>query len=280
MKISLALAFAAAIGLSLPAVAQVRPFSQLTAQTLEAGPADCARTADGPRIDIGLILGPDEDRKGDQSGERAPSRGGDNRRQQDSTGLGAFGGFGFGYFLPALNGFEGLTDDRGLHASAPALDTWAGRGFISWNGFRFGGVGSFGSYHLSDTVSGDDRTANLRVGYGGITFDYLMPLGSDRVGLTLGGAMGGGGTWISASGQDLGSDKYWAEFTGFRFFAPEVGVSVLAIPWVRVEFTAQYMFMDVNLQGHAFVSDKGERLIDTNWLGGPIFTMWFLFGHD
>ena len=267
MKTSLAVLFAVAIlALSAPAYAQVRPFSQLTANALDA--------VQPGNVGPGLIqIGLAPDRNDDRGRDR------DRDRDRDSQGLGGWGGFGFGYFMPALSGFNGLTEDRGLHASSPLMDTWSGRGFASWDGFRFGGMGGYGSLHVSDVVKGDDRSANLRVGYGGVTFDYLLSL-NDRLGILMGGAMGGGGTWISAHGEDLGGDHYWAEYTGFRFFAPEAGISILAMPWVRIELTAQYLFMDINLQGTDFVSDKGNQLVDTDWLGGPVYTMWFLFGHD
>lgn len=245
------------------AAAQVRPFSQLTFPALEAGQPDGG-------IDLDIHIGRDRDQPDSDP----------DRDRNDRHRIGGWGGFGFGYFLPQLHGFDGLTEDRGLDGEYPLMDTWAGRGFVTWDGFRFGGMGGYGSFHESEIVDGDDRSASIHVGYGGVAFDYLLPLGTDRVGILLGAAMGGGGTWISARGEDLGDDERWDEYTGFRFFAPEVGLSILTIPWVRIEFTAQYLFMDINLEGSEFVSDAGEQLIDADWMGGPIYTMWFMFGSD
>ena len=220
MKKSMAVLFIAAIlVLSAPANAQVRPFSQLTSHAFDAAQAGMASQV--PYIHINIGPGGDEDRDSNADQDRDNGNNRDNDRNRDRGDIGGWGGFGFGYFLPRLNGFDGLTKDRGLNADFPLMDTWSGRGFVSWDGFRFGGMGGYGSYHLTDVVQGEDRSAALHVGYGGVTFDYLLPLGTDRVGLLLGGAMGGGGTWISAHGDDLGGDHRWGKYTGFRFFAPE-----------------------------------------------------------
>lgn len=272
MKTFLTIILAVAlIGLAAPAGAEVRPFSQLSFAAL-----DGVQDRDGG-VDLDIHIGPRRDNPDDQDNDQDNQ---DRDRDRDRQRIGGWGGFGFGYFLPGLHGFDGLTEDRGLDADFPLIDTWSGRGFVSWDGFRFGGMGGYGSYHVSDLVEGDDRSASLHVGYGGVAFDYLLPLGTDRVGLLLGAAMGGGGTWISASGDDLGGDGHFGEYTGFRFFAPEAGFSILTVPWVRIEFTAQYLFMDINLEGSEFVSHADEELVDTDWMGGPIYTMWFLFGHD
>lgn len=281
MKIFPAAVFAVVIALALPAMAQVRPFSQLTVRALEVQDQNGG-------VDVDIHIGHGDRQDQDEGRPEGPGRdqgehqgrGHNNNAGQDSQGIGGWGGFGFGYFLPVLHGFDGLTKDRGLDADQPVIDTWYGRGFVTWQGFRFGGMGGGGSYHISDVVMGDDRSANINVGYGGVTFDYLVPLGNEHIGITLGGAMGGGGTWLSARGADLGGDEYWGEWTGFRFIGPQAGISILTIPWVRIEFTYQYLFMDVNLRGSEFVSDSNLELVDTDFLGGPVYTMWFLFGHD
>jgi hypothetical protein len=196
--------------------------------------------------------------------------------QTPSHRFGGWGGFAPGFFFPDLSGFSGMTEDRGLGGFSAPLTVWSGRGFVSLGNLRLGGMGGGGHVRKDEIIGDDHRWAEFDIFWGGLTLDLQLPLG-DRLDIILGGLLGGGGIWMSADGADL--CDYWSQAETFDLYAPEAGISYKILPWLRLEATAQYLFLGLDSHGSSFYASNGDRMVDLDSLSGPVYSVWLLFGY-
>jgi hypothetical protein len=189
---------------------------------------------------------------------------------------GGWGGFSIGWFVPDLEGFQGMTEERGLDGFESPLRVWQGRGFVSVNGLRIGGSGGGGSFYEVESINGDERWASLDIVYGGFYVGYMMPV-TEQLGVFGGVTLGGGMAWMAADGHDI--DDYWSQFETFDYTAPEAGISIKVAQWLRVEASAQYNDIGLDTNGSSFYAANGEKMVDMSNLSGPSYHLWFLFGY-
>ena len=189
---------------------------------------------------------------------------------------GGWGGFSIGWFFPDLDGFQGMTEERGLDGFKAPLRMWQGKGFVNINGFRIGGMGGGGAFHEVESINGDERWASLDIIYGGFYMGYHLPV-TDQLGLFGGVTLGGGMAWMAADGDDIGD--YWSQFETFDYTAPEAGISVKVTDWFRVETAAQYNYFGLDTNGSSFYAENGGQMVDLDQLSGFSVSLWFLFGY-
>ncbi len=203
----------------------------------------------------------------------------DNSGEQPSENkkrFGGWGGFSIGWFFPDLDGFQGMTEERGLDGFDAPLRMWQGKGFVSIDGFRIGGMGGGGAFHEIESINGDERWASLDIVYGGFYMGYRLPV-TEQLGLFGGLTLGGGMAWMAADGDDIGD--YWSQFETFDYTAPEAGVSIQVTNWFRVEAAAQYNHLGLDTNGTSFYAERGGKMVDLDSLSGMSYNLWFLFGY-
>ena len=134
--------------------------------------------------------------------------------------------------------------------------------------FRVGGMGMGGGI-ASRSVDGQGirRDAELSVGIGGITFEYVIPL-AERLDVAFGGMVGWGGVDITLredTGRNLTWDDEWANFgsgnyndpiTGtigntsrnlsgsYFVWMPQINVEYAILGWIAVRVGASYLGMN------------------------------------
>jgi len=135
------------------------------------------------------------------------------------------------------------------------------------NNFRVGGVGMGGGISSrSVDAQGIRRDAEYDIGFGGVTFEYVIPV-VPRLDLAVGGMLGWGGVDITLR-QDTGRNLTWnGEWTNFgsgnyqdpvtgtignttrrmsgSFFiwSPSVNVEYAIVGWLAVRLGASYVGM-------------------------------------
>jgi hypothetical protein len=210
--------------------------------------------------------------EGDGAGGRI-----EEQENNDADSFGGWGGVSYALFFPDLHEFRAITEDRDLPGFKSPLGIWAGRGFVSVNNLRIGGLLAGGAFRQEEDVHGHHRVANLDLFYGGVSLDYLIPV-NDRIGFFGGGTLGGGGVWMSARGGDLKHD--FAQGQTFGFVAPEIGASFKVASFMRLELTGQYNFMNLNSHGSYYLASTGARQpVDITSLSGPQLSLWLLWGY-
>ena len=117
------------------------------------------------------------------------------------------------------------------------------------NNFRVGGVGMSGSISSSLVdASGVRRDADLSVGFGGVTFEYVIPV-VQRLDISVGAMLGWGGIDVTLredNGENLTWNDEWVDFGSGDYTSPSGLISnitrklsgsyVVWVPSVNVEY--------------------------------------------
>ncbi len=129
---------------------------------------------------------------------------------------------------------------------------------------RIGGLGMSGSASSSNVQNGLRRDTEVRVGFGGVTIEYVVPL-AEHLDLAFGSMLGGGGMDITLR-EDIGGNKTWdqewasfgsgnpqagsqvssvARKLGGSFFVlvPSANVEYAVLPWLAFRLGASYVAM-------------------------------------
>ena len=136
------------------------------------------------------------------------------------------------------------------------LNGGGGSGCI-WKNIRIGGMGGGGV----QVKSGNERRAELSIGYGGFLSEYILPLG--KVQFFIGTVLGGGGVeltisrakgiswqdiWHNFSSDSVDTDMYEAYLEcDFFHYQPYIGIQYPITPWCYL-----------NLRGGYFGTSLGE----------------------
>jgi len=189
-------------------------------------------------------------------------------RRSKAAKVGAFGGFTPGWLFVDVNPInEFLVPNLGaaLKDDGVVMFGGAGSAYIMFlPNVRVGGVGMSGSISSTSLElfpSGQRlrRDAELTVGFGGVTIEYVVPI-VERLDVAFGTMLGGGGIDITLRVSD-GSDRLWTELwgnfggasTGSNFthklsgsyfvWVPSVSLEYAALGWLGARLGASYVGM-------------------------------------
>jgi hypothetical protein len=185
--------------------------------------------------------------------------------------IGAFGGYTPGWLflnVDPINAFLQPAGGAALNDDGLFLSGGAGAAYIMIvPNLRVGGLGMGGSIH-STALSADGirRDAELFVGFGGVTVEYVIPV-VERLDVAVGTMLGGGGIDLTLR-QDTGGPKTWLqEWDSFRtgsysvlpqdqirditrtlsgsffIYVPSVNVEYALLGWMGVRLGASYVGM-------------------------------------
>ena len=138
-------------------------------------------------------------------------------KRSRSARIGAFGGFTPGWLflnVDPINLYLAGAGGAPLKDDGVFLYGGAGSAYIMFlPNLRVGGVGMSGSIKSTSLDGlGVRRDAELSVGYGGVTFEYVIPV-IERLDVLVGAMLGGGGIGITLR-ADAGGNKTWAQEWG------------------------------------------------------------------
>ena len=138
-------------------------------------------------------------------------------KRSRSAKIGAMGGFTPGLVfvdVAPINSFLVGAGGAPLKDNGVLLYGGAGSAYIMFvPNLRIGGLGMSGSIKSTSLdATGIRRDAELNVGFGGVTFEYVIPL-QERLDLSVGTMLGGGGIDITLREND-GHPKTWQEEFG------------------------------------------------------------------
>jgi hypothetical protein len=239
---------------------------------------------------------------GDQPGSQAPDQTGktgssqppisiklgeDQGRSQPAV-AGKYGGFGgplINYLSLDLSALEPMTRDRDLPGFDAQMFAIGGIGGVAYSPkdsrgwWFFGGMGFGANQSKSDEVFGQERKAKLNLSGGGLFTEYHYQAGG-RLDLAVGAMLGAGTLALEARGDDigLGGDGSWKADGSFFMAFPYAGVGYEVMPWMRLQLTAGYLFMNTDLSGSDYIADSGLEMTDGNVPGGPQLSLAILFG--
>jgi len=178
--------------------------------------------------------------------------------------VGALAGFTPGWLIVDVIPINDFLESAG---GAPLKDNgvflWGGGGaayIMLLPNFRVGGVGMSGSIKSTSLDPfGLRRDAQLRVGFGGVTLEYVVPV-VDRLDVALGTMLGGGGIDLILR-RDIGGVNQWERekqilrlgspllnlrrtLSGSYFvWIPSVNVEYAILGWLGVRLGASYVGM-------------------------------------
>ncbi len=178
--------------------------------------------------------------------------------------VGAFGGFTPGWLFLDVNPInEYLQAAKGAPLNDGGVPLWGGAGaayIMILPNFRVGGLGMSGSMKSTSLDAfGVRRDAELSVGFGGVTLEYVIPI-VDRLDVSVGTMLGGGGIDIVLR-QDQGGASTWSQQWNFfgstgsvsnmsrklgsSFFVwiPSVNVEYALLGWVGARLGVSYVGM-------------------------------------
>ena len=190
-------------------------------------------------------------------------------KRSKAAKVGAFGGFTPGWLFVDVKPInEFLQPAKGAALKDNGVFLWGGGGaayIMLVPNLRVGGAGMSGAIKSTSLdASGIRRDAELNVGFGGVTFEYVVPI-VERLDVAFGTMIGGGGIDITLR-QDVGGSKTWGqEWNNFgsgnyqvlgqvnnvkrtmsgAFFVwmPSVNVEYAILGWVGVRLGASYVGM-------------------------------------
>ena len=185
-------------------------------------------------------------------------------RRSKEVKVGAFGGLTPGWLFLDVNPInEVLESAKGapLKDSGVPLLGGAGAAYIMvLPNFRVGGMGMAGSIKSTSLDAlGVRRDAQLNVGFGGVTLEYVIPV-VDRLDVAVGTLLGGGGIDLVLR-QDQGGASTWNQQWSFfgsggsvsnmtrkiggSYFVwiPSVNVEYALLGWVGLRLGASYVGM-------------------------------------
>ena len=180
--------------------------------------------------------------------------------------MGLFGGFTPGFLFPdvkPINDF--LLKGKGAALNDGGMFLWGGGGaayIMVVPNLRVGGVGMSGSIKSTSlSTLGIRRDAELKIGYGGVTIEYVVPI-VERLDVAFGAALGVGGidlTLRQSNGQTstwTGEQDYLATGMGapgsnitrvlsgsFFMYVPSVNVEFAFLGWLALRVGGSYVGM-------------------------------------
>jgi hypothetical protein len=180
--------------------------------------------------------------------------------------VGLFGGFTPGMLFPDIkpvNDF--LSAGRGARLKEDGMFLWGGAGaayIMLVPNLRVGGAGMSGALKsTSVSTIGIRRDAELRIGYGGVTIEYVVPI-VERFDFAVGGLLGAGGidlilrqsnggtnTWIGeqnylASGLGTPANNITRTLSGsFFIYVPSASFEYSFLGWMALRVGASYVGM-------------------------------------
>jgi hypothetical protein len=180
--------------------------------------------------------------------------------------VGLFGGFTPGWLfvdVKPINAFLTAGKGAALKEDGMFMTGGAGAAYIMLlPNVRVGGVGMTGGLK-SSSIDGNSirRDAELRVGWGGLTVEYVMPL-AERLDLAVGAMLGGGGMDLTLRQSNGGSNTWVGEqdlfgtwmagapgnttrlLSGtFFIWSPSVNIEYALLPWLGLRIGASYVGM-------------------------------------
>jgi hypothetical protein len=181
--------------------------------------------------------------------------------------VGAFGGFTpawLGVDVAPINAFLRPAGGAPLKENGVFLTGGAGAAYIMLvPNVRVGGVGMAGSIRSTAlNAAGVRRDAELSVGFGGVTVEYVLPV-VERLDVAVGGMLGWGGIDLTLR-QDDGKAKTWQqEWSSFALddygnsatnitrrlsgayfvYIPTVNVEYAILGWLGARVGASYVGM-------------------------------------
>jgi hypothetical protein len=180
--------------------------------------------------------------------------------------VGLFGGFTPGMLFPdvkPINDF--LSAGKGAPLKDNGMFLWGGAGAVYIMlvpNLRVGGVGMSGRLtSTSLSTLGIRRDAELRIGYGGVTIEYVIPiverfdcavgamLGAGGIDLTLRQSNGGANTWAGeqnylSTGLGAPANNITRVLTGsFFIYIPSVSFEYSFLGWLALRVGGSYVGM-------------------------------------
>ncbi|MEW6510165.1 MAG: hypothetical protein AB1428_04330 [Bacteroidota bacterium] len=133
--------------------------------------------------------------------------------------VGLFGGFTPGMLFPDLKPINDfLKGGKGAALKEGGVFLWGGAGaayIMLVPNLRVGGVGMNGSIKSSSVdAAGVRRDAELGVGYGGVTIEYVIPI-VERFDFAVGTMLGAGGIDLTLRQSSGGTNTWQGEQTSF-----------------------------------------------------------------
>jgi hypothetical protein len=185
-------------------------------------------------------------------------------RRSKAGKVGAFGGFTPSWLfvdVKPINDF--LVSAGGAPLNENGVFLWGGGGaayIMLVSNLRVGGYGMSGSIQSTKLDAfGVRRDAELSVGFGGVTFEYVVPV-SERLDVSVGTMLGGGGIDLILR-QDIGGFNTWESekqffqnggppanskrtLSGSYFvWVPSVNVEYAVLGWLGFRLGASYVGM-------------------------------------
>lgn len=188
--------------------------------------------------------------------------------------VGLFGGFTPGWLfadVAPINAFLTAGKGAALKDDGVFMTGGAGAAYIMvLPNVRVGGIGMTGGLKSTAIdINNVRRDANLRVGYGGVTIEYVIPI-VERLDFAIGGMLGAGGmdltlrhsnggsnTWtkeqdlfgqwpidVLSSLQTAGAPNVTRTLSGMFFvWSPTVNVEYAVLGWLGLRLGASYLGM-------------------------------------
>ncbi len=138
-------------------------------------------------------------------------------KRSKAAKVGAFGGFMPGWLFvdtAPINSFLQAAGGAPLNDDGVLMVGGGGAAYIMLvPNLRIGGMGMGGDISSTSlNTDGVRRDAELSVGFGGVTIEYVFPV-LERFDIAVGGMLGGGGIDITLR-QDAGGNKTWNQEWG------------------------------------------------------------------
>jgi len=183
--------------------------------------------------------------------------------------VGAFGGFTPGWLFVDVKPINAVLQSNGgapLKDSGVFMAGGAGAAYIMFvPNLRVGGLGMGGSISSTSLdAAGIRRDAELSVGFGGVTVEYVIPV-VERLDVAVGTMLGGGGIDLTLR-RDTGGNNTWLQEWGafysgnyentaqipnvtrrmsgsFFVYIPSVSVEYAIVGWLGARLGASYVGM-------------------------------------
>jgi len=199
------------------------------------------------------------------------------KKKARNPNLGGFGGPFAGYLWIDLSPLDKLTEDRDIDDFDDYLVTVGGLGGVIYKDFRMGGFGFGGIKNfVEDEVNGEDLSAEITIGGGGLLLEYNHAL-NNNFGILAGAMLGAIGVNLAAHGADLGGDEGWSETKGTYLAEPYAGVWFAPVKYFWIQLTGGYLYF--NLDEDEFEYHDVD-VLDGDLQGGWQASINFLFGSN
>jgi hypothetical protein len=181
--------------------------------------------------------------------------------------VGLYAGFTPGWLfvdVKPINDFLAVGKGAALKENGVFMTGGAGAAYIMLlPNVRVGGMGLTGTLKSTALPDGNNirRDAELRVGFGGLTIEYVFPV-LERLDIAVGGMLGGGGMDLTLRQSNGGSNTWDGEQTlfgqwtagapanmtrtlsgSFFIWSPTVNIEYALLGWLGVRIGASYVGM-------------------------------------